>query len=148
MGCVFPLGSLQRHSEQATQPNLMEVFLSILHSLFVIVPHMKEKFSKKLGRQVWKLGGRQVLMLKESITCGQEVYIITQNQYLHSFQCSVRGNTIQQSKVLKIKFSNLLILLSEYQGGSSSESTTCIFPHCPHPSHSLRPHRMFSISDS
>ncbi|XP_058597141.1 meiosis inhibitor protein 1 isoform X2 [Neofelis nebulosa] len=38
-----------RHSEQATQPNLMEVFLSILHSLFVIVPHMKEKFSKKLA---------------------------------------------------------------------------------------------------
>ncbi|XP_025782325.1 meiosis inhibitor protein 1 [Puma concolor] len=40
---------VMRHSEQATQPNLMEVFLSILHSLFVIVPHMKEKFSKKLA---------------------------------------------------------------------------------------------------
>lgn len=51
MGCVLPPGSLQRHSEQATHPNLMEVFLSILHSLFVIVPHMKEKFSKKLGRR-------------------------------------------------------------------------------------------------
>uniref|UniRef100_A0A8C7EWL2 Meiotic double-stranded break formation protein 1 n=1 Tax=Neovison vison TaxID=452646 RepID=A0A8C7EWL2_NEOVI len=38
-----------RHSEQATHPNLMEVFLSILHSLFVIAPHMKEKFSKKLA---------------------------------------------------------------------------------------------------
>lgn len=44
-------GSLQRHLEQATHPPLMEVFLSILHSLFFIVPHMKEKFSKKLGRQ-------------------------------------------------------------------------------------------------
>ncbi|CAK7297211.1 Meiosis inhibitor protein 1 [Vulpes lagopus] len=40
---------VMRHSEQATHPNLMEVFLSILHSLFIIVPHMKEKFSKKLG---------------------------------------------------------------------------------------------------
>ncbi|GAB5574308.1 meiosis inhibitor protein 1 isoform X3 [Prionailurus iriomotensis] len=40
---------VMRHSEQATHPNLMEVFLSILHSLFVIVPHMKEKFSKKLA---------------------------------------------------------------------------------------------------
>ncbi|XP_029809952.1 meiosis inhibitor protein 1 [Suricata suricatta] len=40
---------VMRHSEQATQPNLMEVFFSILHSLFVIVPHMKEKFSKKLA---------------------------------------------------------------------------------------------------
>ncbi|XP_023618023.1 meiosis inhibitor protein 1 [Myotis lucifugus] len=38
-----------RHLEQATHPALMEVFLSILHSLFVIVPHMKEKFSKKLA---------------------------------------------------------------------------------------------------
>ncbi|XP_072829706.1 meiosis inhibitor protein 1 isoform X3 [Vicugna pacos] len=41
-----------RYSEQATHPALMEVFLSILHSLFVIVPHMKEKFSKKLGREL------------------------------------------------------------------------------------------------
>lgn len=51
MGYVLPPGSLQKHLEQATHPALMEVFLSILHSLFVIVPHMKEKFSKKLGRQ-------------------------------------------------------------------------------------------------
>ncbi|XP_014723941.2 meiosis inhibitor protein 1 [Equus asinus] len=40
---------VMRHSEEATHPGLMEVFLSILHSLFVIVPHMKEKFSKKLA---------------------------------------------------------------------------------------------------
>ncbi|XP_032202001.1 meiosis inhibitor protein 1 isoform X3 [Mustela erminea] len=40
---------VMRHSEQATHPDLMEVFLSILHSLFVIAPHMKEKFSKKLA---------------------------------------------------------------------------------------------------
>ncbi|XP_006150782.1 meiosis inhibitor protein 1 [Tupaia chinensis] len=40
---------VMRHSEQATHPALMEIFLSILHSLFVIVPHMKDKFSKKLA---------------------------------------------------------------------------------------------------
>ncbi|KAM5250926.1 meiosis inhibitor protein 1 isoform 2-T2 [Hipposideros larvatus] len=40
---------VMRHLEQATQPALMEVFFSILQSLFVIVPHMKEKFSKKLA---------------------------------------------------------------------------------------------------
>uniref|UniRef100_A0A8D1GX38 Meiosis inhibitor protein 1 n=1 Tax=Sus scrofa TaxID=9823 RepID=A0A8D1GX38_PIG len=39
---------VMRYSEQATNPALMEVFLSILHSLFVVVPHMKEKFSRKL----------------------------------------------------------------------------------------------------
>ncbi|XP_016794772.3 meiosis inhibitor protein 1 isoform X14 [Pan troglodytes] len=39
---------VMRHLEQTTHPALMEVFLSILHNLFVIVPHMKEKFSKKL----------------------------------------------------------------------------------------------------
>nr|XP_012597098.1 meiosis inhibitor protein 1 [Microcebus murinus] len=40
---------VMKHLEQATHPALMEVFLSVLHSLFVIVPHMKEKFSKKLA---------------------------------------------------------------------------------------------------
>ncbi|XP_008572694.1 PREDICTED: meiosis inhibitor protein 1 [Galeopterus variegatus] len=40
---------VMRHLEQATHPALMEVFLSILYNLFVIVPHMKEKFSKKLA---------------------------------------------------------------------------------------------------
>uniref|UniRef100_A0A8D1DNJ1 Meiosis inhibitor protein 1 n=1 Tax=Sus scrofa TaxID=9823 RepID=A0A8D1DNJ1_PIG len=40
---------VMRYSEQATNPALMEVFLSILHSLFVVVPHMKEKFSRKLA---------------------------------------------------------------------------------------------------
>ncbi|XP_060045029.1 meiosis inhibitor protein 1 isoform X2 [Erinaceus europaeus] len=40
---------VMRHLEQATNPALMEVFFSILLSLFVIVPHMKEKFSKKLA---------------------------------------------------------------------------------------------------
>uniref|UniRef100_A0A8D2JR12 Meiotic double-stranded break formation protein 1 n=1 Tax=Sciurus vulgaris TaxID=55149 RepID=A0A8D2JR12_SCIVU len=40
---------VMRHLEQATHPALMEVFLSILHSLFIIVPHMKKKFSKKLA---------------------------------------------------------------------------------------------------
>uniref|UniRef100_A0A452EJG6 Meiotic double-stranded break formation protein 1 n=1 Tax=Capra hircus TaxID=9925 RepID=A0A452EJG6_CAPHI len=39
---------VMRYWEQATHPAVMEVFLSVLHSLFVIVPHMKEKFSKKL----------------------------------------------------------------------------------------------------
>uniref|UniRef100_A0AAA9SD89 Meiotic double-stranded break formation protein 1 n=1 Tax=Bos taurus TaxID=9913 RepID=A0AAA9SD89_BOVIN len=40
---------VMRYWEQATHPAVMEVFLSVLHSLFVIVPHMKEKFSKKLA---------------------------------------------------------------------------------------------------
>nr|XP_036862041.1 meiosis inhibitor protein 1 [Manis javanica] len=40
---------VMRYLEMANHPALMEVFLSILLSLFVIVPHMKEKFSKKLA---------------------------------------------------------------------------------------------------
>ncbi|EHB11264.1 Meiosis inhibitor protein 1 [Heterocephalus glaber] len=40
---------VMRYLEQTIHPGLMEVFLSILCSLFVIVPHMKEKFSKKLA---------------------------------------------------------------------------------------------------
>ncbi|XP_068955461.1 meiosis inhibitor protein 1 [Petaurus breviceps papuanus] len=41
--------TVMRHSEQATNPALMEIFLSVLNNLFIIVPHMKEKFSKKLA---------------------------------------------------------------------------------------------------
>ncbi|CAO2601509.1 Meiosis inhibitor protein 1 [Lemmus lemmus] len=41
--------TLERYSEETVSPSLMEVFLSILHSLFVIVPHMKVKFSRKLA---------------------------------------------------------------------------------------------------
>ncbi|XP_072452375.1 meiosis inhibitor protein 1 isoform X6 [Notamacropus eugenii] len=41
--------TVMRHCEQATNPALMEIFLSVLNSLFIIVPHMKEKFSKKLA---------------------------------------------------------------------------------------------------
>ncbi|XP_036616179.1 meiosis inhibitor protein 1 [Trichosurus vulpecula] len=41
--------TVMRHSEQAMHPALMEIFLSVLDSLFIIVPHMKEKFSKKLA---------------------------------------------------------------------------------------------------
>lgn len=52
---------MMRYSEETTHPNLMEVFLSILHSLFVIVPHMKVKFSRKLGRWQATVGvSRQV----------------------------------------------------------------------------------------
>ncbi|XP_041528313.1 meiosis inhibitor protein 1 [Microtus oregoni] len=40
---------VMRYSEEAMHPSLMEVFLSVLHSLFVIVPHMKVKFSRKLA---------------------------------------------------------------------------------------------------
>ncbi|XP_044535239.1 meiosis inhibitor protein 1 [Gracilinanus agilis] len=40
---------VMRHFEQASHPALMETFLLILSNLFVIVPHMKEKFSKKLA---------------------------------------------------------------------------------------------------
>ena len=48
-------------------PALMEVFLSILHSLFVVVPHMKEKFSRKLGRQQasWEGAGHLGQLLRD-----------------------------------------------------------------------------------
>ncbi|XP_074077184.1 meiosis inhibitor protein 1 [Macrotis lagotis] len=41
--------TVMRHTEQTTHPAVMEVFLSIINNLFIIVPHMKEKFSKKLA---------------------------------------------------------------------------------------------------
>ncbi|XP_051016000.1 meiosis inhibitor protein 1 [Acomys russatus] len=59
---------MMRYSEEATHPNLMEVFLSILHSLFVIVPHMKVKFSKKLADSSFI---RLTLELKARFCSGQ-----------------------------------------------------------------------------
>uniref|UniRef100_A0A8C5KU88 Meiotic double-stranded break formation protein 1 n=1 Tax=Jaculus jaculus TaxID=51337 RepID=A0A8C5KU88_JACJA len=71
---------VMRHSEQATQPDLMEVFLSILHSLFVVVPHMKVKFSKKLADSSFI---RLTLELKARFCNGQSHS--TLNQVCSSF---------------------------------------------------------------
>ncbi|XP_028645839.1 meiosis inhibitor protein 1 [Grammomys surdaster] len=59
---------VMRYLEEATHPNLMEVFLSILHSLFVIVPHMKVKFSRKLADSSFI---RLTLELKARFCSGQ-----------------------------------------------------------------------------
>ncbi|XP_055459099.1 meiosis inhibitor protein 1 [Psammomys obesus] len=59
---------MMRYSEEATDPSLMEVFLSILHSLFVIVPHMKVKFSRKLAESSFI---RLTLELKARFCSGQ-----------------------------------------------------------------------------
>ncbi|OBS68826.1 hypothetical protein A6R68_02616, partial [Neotoma lepida] len=59
---------MMRYSEEATHPSLMEVFLSILHSLFVIVPHMKVKFSRKLADSSFI---RLTLELKARFCSGQ-----------------------------------------------------------------------------
>ncbi|XP_027729445.1 meiosis inhibitor protein 1 isoform X3 [Vombatus ursinus] len=60
--------TVMRHSEQAMHPALMEIFLSVLNSLFIIVPHMKEKFSKKLASSSFI---RLSLELKARFCCGQ-----------------------------------------------------------------------------
>ncbi|XP_037702185.1 meiosis inhibitor protein 1 [Choloepus didactylus] len=73
---------VMRHLEQATHPVLMEVFISILHSLFVIVPHMKEKFSKKLAASSFI---RLTLELKARFCSG--LRHLTLNQVCSSFLC-------------------------------------------------------------
>uniref|UniRef100_A0A8C8RC31 Meiosis inhibitor protein 1 n=1 Tax=Pelusios castaneus TaxID=367368 RepID=A0A8C8RC31_9SAUR len=40
---------VMKHSERISSPALMEVFMSTLSTLFVVVPSMREKFSRKLG---------------------------------------------------------------------------------------------------
>ncbi|KAL1767608.1 meiosis inhibitor protein 1 [Sigmodon hispidus] len=64
---------MMRYSEEVTHPSLMEVFLSILHSLFVIVPHMKTKFSRKLVLSVVQDSSfiRLTLELKARFCSGQ-----------------------------------------------------------------------------
>nr|XP_020838400.1 meiosis inhibitor protein 1 isoform X3 [Phascolarctos cinereus] len=76
--------TVMRHSEQATQPALMEIFLSVLSSLFIIVPHMKEKFSKKLASSSFI---RLSLELKARFCCGQSHLAL--NQACSSFLCSL-----------------------------------------------------------
>lgn len=45
---VFP----QSYLERAVSPSVTEVFISALSTLFTVVPSMRNKFSKKLGRRV------------------------------------------------------------------------------------------------
>ncbi|KAL6092401.1 hypothetical protein STEG23_031759, partial [Scotinomys teguina] len=71
---------MMRYSEEATHPSLMEVFLSILHSLFVIVPHMKVKFSRKLADSSFI---RLTLELKARFCSGQSYSSL--NQVCSSF---------------------------------------------------------------
>ncbi|XP_077025125.1 meiosis inhibitor protein 1 isoform X2 [Tamandua tetradactyla] len=80
---------VMRHLEQATHPALMEVFISILHSLFVIVPHMKEKFSKKLAASSFI---QLTLELKARFCRG--VRHSTLNQVCSSFLCNMCLNLL------------------------------------------------------
>ncbi|XP_004484195.2 meiosis inhibitor protein 1 [Dasypus novemcinctus] len=73
---------VMRYLEQATHPALMEVFLSVLHSLFDIVPHMREKFSKKLAATSFI---RLILELKARFCSA--LRHLTLNQVCSSFLC-------------------------------------------------------------
>ncbi|XP_076767806.1 meiosis inhibitor protein 1 isoform X1 [Arvicanthis niloticus] len=81
---------VMRYSEEATPPNLMEVFLSILHSLFVIVPHMKVKFSRKLADSSFI---RLTLELKARFCSGQSHSSL--NQVCSSFLYYMCLNLLQ-----------------------------------------------------
>ncbi|XP_043823714.1 meiosis inhibitor protein 1 [Dromiciops gliroides] len=76
--------TVMRHAEHATHPALMETFLSILSSLFTIVPCMKEKFSKKLASSSFI---RLSLELKARFCGGQSHPAL--NQACSSFLCSL-----------------------------------------------------------
>lgn len=101
------------------------------------------------GRQVWKLGGRQMLRVsKESITRGQEMYVITQSQYPYSAQCWVEGNTIQQPKILKVSSQIYWYFSKNVKEVPVQSPQHTSFQIALHTWYSLRPHKMFSISDS
>uniref|UniRef100_A0A7M4FN71 Meiotic double-stranded break formation protein 1 n=1 Tax=Crocodylus porosus TaxID=8502 RepID=A0A7M4FN71_CROPO len=59
---------VMKHSEQTVSPTLMEVFISILNTLFTVVPSMCEKFSRKLVSSSFI---RLTLELKAKFCSGQ-----------------------------------------------------------------------------
>ncbi|XP_074127937.1 meiosis inhibitor protein 1 isoform X2 [Sminthopsis crassicaudata] len=104
--------TVMRHPEQTTHPALMEIFFSILNSLFVLVPHMKEKFSKKLASSSFI---RLTLELKARFCGGQRNPVL--NQACSSFLYSLCLN----------------IFLPLEETGSSREGVSSILQHnLPH----------------
>ncbi|KAM5289154.1 meiosis inhibitor protein 1 [Ctenodactylus gundi] len=77
-----------RYLERTTQPALMDVFFSMLHSLFVIVPHMKEKFSKKLASSSFI---QLTLELKARFCSGQSHSALNQvcSSFLYYMCCNL-----------------------------------------------------------
>uniref|UniRef100_F7AUF9 Meiotic double-stranded break formation protein 1 n=1 Tax=Ornithorhynchus anatinus TaxID=9258 RepID=F7AUF9_ORNAN len=65
---TFCIPMVLRHSEKATLPALMEVFMWILGSLFALVPHKGEKISRKLASSKFI---RLALELKGKFCYGQ-----------------------------------------------------------------------------
>ncbi|XP_038612335.1 meiosis inhibitor protein 1 isoform X2 [Tachyglossus aculeatus] len=65
---TFCIPMVLRHSEKATLPALMEVFMWILGSLFTLVPHKGEKISRKLASSKFI---RLALELKGKFCYGQ-----------------------------------------------------------------------------
>ncbi|KAB0399873.1 hypothetical protein E2I00_012891, partial [Balaenoptera physalus] len=115
---------VMRYSEQATHPALMEVFLSVLHSLFVIVPHMKEKFSKKLGRQQASVEvGREAGTLGSCSGC----------LILHTADPGTEGQVLQRPESLSPKPGVFQFpLLHVHQPPLSSREDRTTFPRSRH----------------
>ncbi|XP_033622090.1 meiosis inhibitor protein 1 isoform X3 [Fukomys damarensis] len=99
---------VMRYLEQTTHPGLMEVFLSILHSLFVVVPHMKEKFSKKLAASSFI---RLTLELKARFCSGPSHSAL--NQVCSSFLYYMCFNLLSSSEKTALPSSEELSAVSE-----------------------------------
>ncbi|XP_069710767.1 meiosis inhibitor protein 1 [Phaenicophaeus curvirostris] len=75
---------VMNYLERAVSPSMMEVFISALNSLFTVVPHMRNKFSKKLASCSFI---RLTLELKARFCSVQSNPAL--NQACSSFLCSL-----------------------------------------------------------
>ncbi|XP_045145659.1 meiosis inhibitor protein 1 isoform X3 [Echinops telfairi] len=101
---------VMRHCEQATHPALMEVFLSTLDSMFIIVPRMKEKFSKKLASSSFI---RLTLELKARFCSGLRHSALNQvcSSFLYSMCLSLLSTLEKTRPLSQEEFSDVSELL-------------------------------------
>ncbi|XP_067415140.1 meiosis inhibitor protein 1 [Emydura macquarii macquarii] len=81
---------VMKHSERTSSPALMEVFMSALSTLFVVVPSMREKFSRKLASSSFI---RLALELKAKFCTGQSNPALNQacSSFLYSLCFSLHS---------------------------------------------------------
>ncbi|KAH0616842.1 hypothetical protein JD844_028266 [Phrynosoma platyrhinos] len=113
--CFFVL---QKYSERAIRPSLMEVFISTLSILFSIMPHICKKFSIKLATSCFI---RLNLELKAKFCTGQSNPALNQacSSFLHSMCLSLHSSSekmvdsSQKGKFYKVICSCVHVITAE-----------------------------------
>ncbi|KFO84616.1 Meiosis inhibitor protein 1, partial [Buceros rhinoceros silvestris] len=136
---------VMNYLERAVSPSMMEVFISTLNTLFMVVPNMRNKFSRKLASSSFI---RLTLELKARFCSVQSNPAL--NQACSSFLCSLclslysatekERTSSQEQEISELLQKGLpqlnytvaesLLLLAETPEPFSSDQSLCSHQHC------------------